>query len=123
VRRRFSAIQFTGPVSGLPALMQDARVALVPERHGGGFKLKVLDYIFNRLPILALEGSVAGMPLRHEDSILLYRDYRALATGVLQVIDDYDRLNHLQDRAYAICRDRFDWASRGRQLLAAIAGP
>jgi glycosyltransferase involved in cell wall biosynthesis len=122
VRRRFLATQFTGTVSGLPDLMREARVALVPERHGGGFKLKVLDYIFNRLPILALEGSVAGMPLQRDDSILLYDDYRALAAGVLQVIDDYERLNHLHDRAYTLCRDRFDWASRGRQLVAAIAG-
>lgn len=122
VRRRFSATQFTGTVAGLPALMQEARVALVPERHGGGFKLKVLDYVFNRLPILALDGSVAGMPLRHEDSILMYRDYEALAAGVLQVIDDYDRLNRLQDRAFLLCRDRFDWASRAQQLLAAVTG-
>ena len=123
VRRRFSATQFTGTVSGLPALMQEARIALVPEHHGGGFKLKVLDYVFNRLPILALDGSVAGVPMRHEDGILFYQDYRALAAGVLQVIDDYDRLNSLQDRAYALCRDRFDWTSRGQQLQAAIAGP
>ena len=123
VRRRYAATQFTGTVPSPQSLMQEARIALVPELHGGGFKLKVLDYVFNRLPILALKGSVAGMPLQHEDSILLYRDYRELAAGVLQVIDDYDRLNRLQDRAYTLCRDRFDWASRGRQLLQAIAGP
>lgn len=122
VRRRFVATQFTGTVSGLPALMQEARIALVPEHHGGGFKLKALDYVFNRLPILALEGSVAGMPMQHDDGILFYRDYRALAAGVLQVMDDFDRLNRLQERAYTLCRDQFDWCSRGRQLLAAVAG-
>src|SRR3546814_10693449 len=46
-------------------------------RSGGGFKLKALDYVFNRLPILALEGSVAGMPMQHDDGILFYRDYRS----------------------------------------------
>jgi glycosyltransferase involved in cell wall biosynthesis len=101
--------------------MQEARIALVPERHGGGFKLKVLDYVFNRLPILALEGSVAGVPLQHDDGILFYGDHRALAAGVLQVIDDYERLNRLQDRAYTLCRDRFDWASRAGRLLGAMA--
>lgn len=122
VRRRYAATQFTGTVAGLASHMQEARVALVPERHGGGFKLKVLDYVFNRLPVLALDGSVAGMPLQHDDSILLYRDYQALARGVLQVIDDFDRLNNLQERAYTVCRDHFDWHSRGRQLLSVLAG-
>ena len=96
-------------------------MALVAERHGGGFKLKVLDYIFNRMPILALNGSVAGVPLQHDDSILLFEDYETLAQGTLQVLDDYDRLNQLQDRAYAVCRDQFNWSSRGESLLAAIA--
>lgn len=121
MRRNTAATQFTGPVEGVLDFMRDARVALVAERHGGGFKLKVLDYIFNRMPILALAGSVAGVPLRHDDSILLYDDYEALARGVLQVIDDCDRLNSLQDRAYAVCHDQFNWSSRGERLLSAMA--
>lgn len=121
MRRKTVATQFTGPVDGVPAFMQEARIALVPERHGGGFKLKVLDYIFNRMPILALDGSVAGVPLRQDDSILLYQDYEALARGVLQVIDDCDRLNRLQNRAYDACRDNFNWSSRGEALLTAMA--
>lgn len=121
LRRKAVATRFTGRVEDVDPYMQQARVALVPERHGGGFKLKVLDYVFNRMPILALDGSVAGMPLQQEDSILYYPDYEALARGVLRVIDDCERLNHLQDRAFATCRNAFDWASRGRQLMSAVA--
>lgn len=121
MRRKTVATQFTGPVDGVQAFMQEARIALVPERHGGGFKLKVLDYIFNRMPILALDGSVAGVPLRQNDSILLYQNYETLARGVLQVIDDCERLNQLQDRAFDACRDNFNWSSRGEALLTAMA--
>jgi glycosyltransferase involved in cell wall biosynthesis len=121
MRRNTAATQFTGPVDGVIDFMREARIALVAERHGGGFKLKVLDYIFNRMPILALDGSVAGVPLQHDDSILLYQDYETLARGVLQVIDDCDRLNRLQDRAYAACQGQFNWSSRGQRLLSAMA--
>src|SRR3546814_6953272 len=96
--------------------MREARVAVVVELFGGGFKLKVLDYIFNRMPILALSGSVAGVPLQHQDSILYYPDYAALARGALQVIDDFEQLNRLHDRAYDACRASFHWTSRGTQL-------
>ncbi len=121
LRRKAVATRFTGRVEDIDPFMQQARVALVPERHGGGFKLKVLDYVFNRMPILALDGSVAGVPLRHEESILYYPDYEALARGVLRVIDDCERLNGLQDRAFSACRTAFDWSSRGRQLMSAVA--
>lgn len=121
MRRNASATEFTGRVDDVMDFMRNARIALVAERHGGGFKLKVLDYIFNRMPILALNGSVAGVPLRNNDSILLYEDYEALARGVLQVIDDCDKLNRLQDRAYQACHDQFNWSSRGERLLSAMA--
>lgn len=120
MRGRVSATRFTGTVDGVLDFMREARVALVVERFGGGFKLKVLDYIFNRMPILALNGSVAGVPLQHQDSILYYPDYAALARGALQVIDDFEQLNRLHDRAYDACRDGFHWTSRGTQLATAI---
>jgi len=46
-----------------------------------------------------------------------------LARGVLEALDDVALLNRLQERAYAACCDRFDWSSRGRQILSAIAAP
>ncbi|MEC4592238.1 MULTISPECIES: glycosyltransferase [Nitrospirillum] len=121
MRKRVLATRFTGTVDDVRRHMDAARIALVPERNGGGFKLKVLDYVFNRLPILALKGSVAGVPLEQEESILLYPGHEDLAMGVVQSIDDLDRLNNLQDAAYRACRDSFHWTSRGPQLLSAIA--
>ncbi len=122
LRRRVAATTFTGRVKDVVGYMAAARVAVVPDRLGG-FKLKALDYVFNRLPILAIDGSVPGMPLRDEESILLFADHEALARGVLQVIDDFALLNSIQNRAYAVCRNRFDWATAGRRLIAAISHP
>src|SRR3546814_15737142 len=119
MRGRVSATRFTGTVDGVLDFMREARVALVVERFGGGFKLKVLDYIFNRMPILALSGSVAGVPLQHQDSILYYPDYAALARGALQVIDDFEPLNRLHDRAYASCPDSFLCTTPGPQQATA----
>jgi polysaccharide biosynthesis protein PslH len=123
LRQRVTATQITGTVPDVTRYMDDARIAIVPERSGGGFKLKVLEYVFNRIPVFALDGSFAGVPLKHNDSVMLFPDHAALAHGVLEAIDDVDRLNRLQERAYAVCRDRFDWASRGRQILSAITQP
>jgi glycosyltransferase involved in cell wall biosynthesis len=123
LRQKTTATHFTGTVPDVTRYIEEARVAIVPERNGGGFKLKVLEYVFNRIPVFALSGSFAGVPLIHNDSVMLFPDHAALAHGVLEAIDHVDRLNRLQERAYAACRDRFDWASRGRQILSAITAP
>jgi glycosyltransferase involved in cell wall biosynthesis len=119
--RRSRAATLVGAVDSVQPYIDRARLAIVPERTGGGFKLKVLDYVFNRLPIAALEHAVAGVPLRAHDSILLYPDHRSLALGVREAIDDLGLLNRLHRSAYAACAGRFDWASRGRGLIEAMA--
>jgi len=123
LRHKTSATEFTGTVPEIGPYLDDARIAIVPERNGGGFKLKVLEYVFNRVPVFALTGSFAGVPLRHNDSVMLFPDHAALAHGVLEAIDDVALLNRLQERAFAACRDSFDWSSRGRQIVSAIATP
>jgi polysaccharide biosynthesis protein PslH len=56
LRHKAVATQFTGTVPDVTRYMDDARIAIVPERNGGGFKLKVLEYVFNRIPVFALSG-------------------------------------------------------------------
>lgn len=119
-RQRFPATRFTGAVEDVTPYMDEARLAVVPERHGGGFKLKMLDYVFNRVPILALQDSFAGVPVRAGHSVLLFPDHAALARGMVAAIDDIDRLNRLQESAFAACRDQFHWRCRGEALRTAI---
>jgi glycosyltransferase involved in cell wall biosynthesis len=121
LQRRTSAVKLVGRVACIQPYIDTARLAIVPERTGGGFKLKVLDYVFNRLPIAALVHAVSGVPLRANDSILLYADHRSLALGVRDAIDDLPLLNRLHTAAFAACAGQFDWASRGRRLVGAMA--
>jgi polysaccharide biosynthesis protein PslH len=123
LRRKANATDFTGTVPEIGPYLDNARIAIVPERSGGGFKLKVLEYVFNRLPVFALAGSFAGVPLTHNDSVMVFPDHASLARGVLEAMDDLELLNRLQERAYAVCRDKFDWSSRGRQIVSAITAP
>jgi glycosyltransferase involved in cell wall biosynthesis len=121
LRQKTVATRITGTVPDIEPYLDQARIAIVPERNGGGFKLKVLEYVFNRVPVFALNGSFAGVPLGHNESAMLYPDHAALARGVLDAIDDLERLNRLQERAFAACNGRFDWSSRGRQLVETLA--
>ena len=122
LRRRFPSVDFVGRVADVRPFMREARVALVPDLLGG-FKLKGLDYVFNRLPILAMRNALPGMPLEDGQSIGLFDSHDALAEGLVALIDDFPGLNARQERAYAACVDRFDWDRIGRHLMAHLRGP
>lgn len=116
LRSQVTATRLTGRVDYLSHYMDHARVALVPDLLGG-FKLKSLDYVFNRLPMMAMAGAVPGTPLVSNESILLFQSHQALAEGVVAVIDDFERLNRIQNQAYAACGDQFDGPVIGRRLV------
>jgi glycosyltransferase involved in cell wall biosynthesis len=118
--RKVRATRFLGFLEDPQPIFRTARMGIVPERTGGGFKLKTLDYIFNRIPIAALNGSTAGLPLMPGLHYLSFPSIPELAQGVAVAIDNFELLNNLQETAYAECRARFDWADRGRALADAM---
>ena len=116
----FHAVRFLGFVEDLEPIFRNVRIGIVAERTGGGFKLKMLDYIFNRVPIAAIKNSIAGLPLMPDAQYLSFQSMRELAEGVAVAIDDIERLNSLQRAAYEKCKAAFDWLERGRLLYNAI---
>jgi hypothetical protein len=117
---RVKATRFHGYVADLGEFLAARRMGLVIEQTGGGFKLKTLDYIFNRVPIAAITGSIAGLPIIPGLDYLSYDSMRELANGVASVIDDLERLNSMQQAAYEKCNIGFHWSDRGRALCKAI---
>jgi len=115
LRQRYPTIEFTGPVDDVRPYMAQARLALVPDQLGG-FKLKSLDYVFNRLPIFAMDVAVPGTPMVDGSSIRLFPSHAALAQGVIDAIDDVEALDRQQELAFAACADCFDWHTIGRRL-------
>jgi glycosyltransferase involved in cell wall biosynthesis len=119
LRTRFPSVGFVGRVQDVRPYMANARIALVPDELGG-FKLKGLDYVFNRLPILAMEVALPGMPLENGQSVGLFDSHRALAEGVVALIDEFDLLNRCQREAYEACALQFDWKRIGRHLVESV---
>lgn len=120
LRPTLKSTEIIGPVDDVEPYLDQARIAVIPERSGGGFKLKVLEYIFNRLPVAALEQSIAGLPLTPDKNVLTFRHYQDLALGVVNVMDDFALLNQIQNGAFSVCANAFDWPMRGQHLMSAL---
>ncbi|HLH93087.1 MAG TPA: glycosyltransferase [Xanthobacteraceae bacterium] len=122
LRARFPWVTFRGFVDDLNREFQAARLALVPEETGGGFKLKTLDYIFGRVPVAAIASALNGIPGRLQAQFVLANDLATLVSRIVQVIDDVGRLNALQNGAFALAEGMFDWDANGRRFGQAVEG-
>ncbi|CAL1240844.1 glycosyltransferase [Candidatus Methylocalor cossyra] len=113
-------VRLLGFVDDIEPLFDAARIAVVPEAIGGGFKLKFLDYIFGRIPVATLGNAAAGLPQEVRKAVLCRDDLDGLVQAICAAMDDLALLNGLRERALEAARDRFRWPDRGQALLAAL---
>jgi hypothetical protein len=114
------ATRLHGFVQDPGALFDGARIALVPEAIGGGFKLKFLDYLFRRMPVATLTDAVAGLPPELRAEMIQSDTLAQLADAVVAQIDQVDYLDGLQQRAFAVAGSLFQWSDRGEGLRGAM---
>ena len=101
-------------------MFADARIAVVPEAIGGGFKLKFLDYFFARVPVATLSHAAAGLPQELRERTLACKSLPSLVETVIANIDRLDELNRMQEEAFARSCARFTWHERALNLKEAI---
>ena len=121
LRARCRATRFHGFVSDVEPLFARARLGVVPECIGGGFKLKFLDYIFGRLPVATLSQAAAGLPPELRRTLLTGDTLEDLLRAIVSHMDRFEKLNRMQERAFALAQERYRWNTRGDELRQAIA--
>jgi len=120
LRRSSKATVLHGFVADIGPHFAQARIAVVPEVIGGGFKLKFLDYFFGRVAVATLAQAAAGLPDEIRDAMIVSPDLPALVSSIIEAIDDTPRLTALQHGAFVAAEARYHWADRGRGLREAI---
>lgn len=118
---RLKATVLHGFVDDLAPFFARARLAVVPEAIGGGFKLKFLDYIFRRLPVATLAGAAAGLPPDIRRHLVSRSDLEGLVIAIIGHMDRLDELNRLQRGAFDAAGRLFHWPDRGIRLRDTIA--
>lgn len=116
---KVKATRFSGFVDDVNAVLDQARIGLLIDSLGGGFKLKVLSYLQARTPVAALRGSFEGIPDSVARHFLVEPDAERLVAAIIAAIDDLPRLNTMQDRALIAAQGQFDWPENGRRFVAA----
>jgi glycosyltransferase involved in cell wall biosynthesis len=115
------ATRFEGFVKDLAPFLAQARIAIVPELIGGGFKLKFLDYIFGRVPVATVDAAAAGLPARLREDLITSSDFAGLTSAIIEHMDRLEGLNRMQTAAFEQARTLYRWEDRGLQLKQRIA--
>ncbi|HVP83445.1 MAG TPA: glycosyltransferase [Rhizomicrobium sp.] len=117
-RKRFPGVQIHGEVEKVEPFLADARIGLLIDQAGGGLKLTTLSYVFNKIPVVALSNAVTDKNLRNH--CMIAQDLDDLARLVISLIDDFERLNAIKERAFEGLKDFLDTSANRRTLECAL---
>jgi hypothetical protein len=117
-RKRFPSVQIHGEVEKIEPFLADARIGLLVDQAGGGLKLTTLNYVFNKIPVVALSNAVTDENLRNH--CMIGQDLDGLTRLIISLIDDFERLNAIKEHAFEGLKDFLNTSANRRTLEYAL---
>jgi glycosyltransferase involved in cell wall biosynthesis len=119
MNRASENIVITGFVEDVRPYVSRASVYVVPLRMGGGTRLKVLEAMAMKKPIVTTSIGCEGIDVGHNESVLIADDPQDFAEQVIQLFRTSALTHTLVRNGYDLVRTRYDWGIIGNQVDAA----
>ncbi|MBL0275918.1 MAG: glycosyltransferase [Anaeromyxobacter sp.] len=120
-RRATDRIVVTGYVTDVRPYVAAGQVYVIPLLVGGGTRLKALEAMAMRKPIVTTSVGCEGIDLVQGESALFADAPEGLAAAIVRLFREPALRAHLADRASALAHQQYGWRSIGDRLDA-IAG-
>lgn len=111
-------VELAGAVPSIREELDRADVSVVPIRVGAGTRLKVVEAMAHRIPMVTTTVGCEGIDLVDGEHALIADDPRRFADACLRVLGDGELRQQLADAAASLFRACYTWAAIGEQVAA-----
>jgi glycosyltransferase involved in cell wall biosynthesis len=110
-------------VEDIGPYLDAADMAICPIEHGGGTKIKLLEYFAAGLPTVAFRDALHGVAARTGMHVLVAEKREdELLSGLNRLADDHDLACAIGAAARRLATERYDWAEIARRLEGHLLG-
>lgn len=99
----------TGFVGDVRPLVASSSVSVVPIRAGGGTRLKILEAMALRTPVVATAKGAEGLEAVHGEHLLIADTPAEFAEAVLLLVRNATLRQRLTGNAHRLVAERYDW--------------
>lgn len=110
-----SNVHVTGSVPDVRKYIGEAAVSVVPLRIGGGSRLKILEAMAMKKPVVSTSIGAEGIEATNGLNILIGDTPDELAASVLLLLGDAKLRASLGEAAFELARSRYDWKALVRK--------
>ena len=115
-------IEITGFVEDMRTYFNRAKAFIVPLRVGGGTRLKILEAMAMKIPIVSTSVGCEGLEVENEKHLLIRDDPKEFAQAVLRLLSDEDLRNRLVKNAYELVAQKYDWKIIMEDMVKKLEG-
>jgi glycosyltransferase involved in cell wall biosynthesis len=109
-------IEVTGTVDDVRPYYREALASVVPLRVGGGSRLKILESMAARVPVVSTRLGAEGLEVNDGETIIIQDIPAGLAEAVIKIATDEKQRSSIIDAAYKLAVGRYDWTAVGTEL-------
>ena len=118
--RRDPGIAVTGEVPDVRPWLGGCDVVVVPLRHGGGTRLKILEALAAGCPVVSTAKGAEGLAVEHGRDLLLAETPEAISDASLWCLDQRAAAAEMAARGRALVAARYSWEANLANVRAAL---
>lgn len=118
-RRATKNVIVTGFVEDTRPYIENASVYVVPLRMGGGTRLKIIEALSMKKPLVTTSIGCEGIDIENRESALIADEPQEFANAVMELFSNKELCEKLTENGYQIVIDKYRWKSIGNHIDSA----
>ncbi|MCB0164416.1 MAG: glycosyltransferase [Anaerolineae bacterium] len=102
-------VELTGFVDDVRPLIKSAWASIVPLHTGGGTRLKILEAMALRTPVIATSKGAEGLDVRANEHLLIADTPAEFTQATIRLMKDQELRQFLSNNAYQLVARQYDW--------------
>jgi glycosyltransferase involved in cell wall biosynthesis len=104
-------VTLAGYVEDIKTLIASCAVSLAPLLSGGGTRLKILEAMALKTPVVATSKGAEGLEAKHGEHLLVADSPAEFAESVIKILQDEALRRQLAENAHRLVREKYNWGS------------
>jgi glycosyltransferase involved in cell wall biosynthesis len=111
-------VKVTGFVEDIKELYRENEILVVPLRHGGGSRLKILEAFAAGKPVVATTKGAEGLAVEDGRHLLIADSPEAMAGAIVRLCSEPETYATIREAAVSLIKERYDWSILAEKLEA-----
>ena len=102
-------VHFLGYVDDIKQTISQSDICIAPLRFGGGTRIKILEYMAMKKPVISTSKGAEGLCVRNGEHIILEDDLELFHEQIYTLLNDDKKMRVIGEKGHALVREKYDW--------------